>query len=79
MSKAAAAALGIFKSLHHVPVGPDDGLENELGHALAVPQHALLTRGIEQHDEDLSRVVRIDEADPLGHRQPLARAKPAAR
>ena len=78
MSEAARTALRGGEALHLLPDRADKGLENKLGHALPTPEDALLARGVEQHDEDLARIVGVDDPHALGHGQALTRAEAAA-
>lgn len=64
---------GAFLPLRH-----DNGLKDQLGHALAASDTSALRRGIEQHDDDFPGIIGVDDAHALSNHKAVARAEPAA-
>ncbi len=79
VTETAGTALCGRQFRNFTPSGSHVGLKNKLGHALAVLNTSLVTRGVQKEHQNFTGIVRVDDANPLSHGNAIARAKAAAR
>ena len=79
VTKTARTALCGRQFRNFAPSGSHVGLKNKLGHALAVLDASLVTRGVQKEHQNFTRIVRVNDADALGNGDAVARAKTTAR
>ena len=79
VTETAGTALCGRQFRNFAPSGSHVGLKNKLGHALAVLNTSLVTRGVQKEHQNFTGIVRVDDANALSNGNAVARAKAAAR